>query len=124
MTSPTQRTLAECRRRNWEAAVAEYWQTIPRHPGGGVRKDLFGFIDVVALDTSEGVTLAIQATSGTNVSARVRKIREECSDQARAWLLCGNRIVVWGWKKYAKRVDGKWWRVRECEVTLEDLETY
>jgi hypothetical protein len=95
--------------------VAEYWRSIPGHPGGGIRKDLFGFVDVVAI--GEGAIIAIQATSGANGSARVHKIVNECHDAALEWLLAGGRIEVWAWKKYAKKgPDNKFWQVRRTPV--------
>lgn len=109
-TTPTQRTLAECRRLGWQAAVAEKWIAQTKQ-----RKDLFGFIDIVAL-TGDGI-LAIQATSGSNVAARERKIRTECSEPAKAWLAAGGRIEVWGWRELKKKVDRKSWQVRRVEVT-------
>ena len=115
-TSPTQRTLKRIRDAGATAAVAEYWLRVPNHPGGGVRRDLFGFIDVVALWPGEG-TIGIQATSGSNGRARVRKIATECRDNALAWLAQGNRIQVWDWRK----LKGKW-EPRIVEVTVDLIE--
>lgn len=112
--TPTARTLAECRRVGWEAAVAEKWIEATKQ-----RKDLFGFIDVVALTGSSIV--GIQATSGGEVSRRVEKIRSQCREQAEAWLDSGGLIEVWGWRKYARPVDRKYWRVRKVVLTREDL---
>ena len=113
MSSPTQRTLAECRSRGWRAAVVERW--IPQTQR---RLDAFGFGDVLAIGQKPWL---IQATSGSNVSKRVAKITGECAWDAAAWLDAGGGILVWGWKRYAKPVDRKWWRVIEREITLADL---
>lgn len=104
--SPTQRSLAECRKRGWPAQVVEKWV-----PQAKRRVDLFGFGDIVALDGEPGV-LAIQATSDSHVSDRVRKIREECTEAADAWLALGNRIQVWGWGLKGKRGERKRWTLR------------
>ena len=114
MSSPTQRTLAELRKRGHIAAVCEFWRAIPGHPAGGVRKDLFGFLDLVAL--VDGRIVGIQCTSGANTSARERKIRAECWDNASAWLSCGGRIEVWGWRKLKKKVGNRTWFPRITEV--------
>jgi hypothetical protein len=106
-TSPTQRTLALLRKGNHCAAVAEHWQAIPKHPAGGVRKDLFGFIDIVAL--IDGSIVAIQCTSGSCTSARVKKILNERQEEARKWLECGGKIEVWGWRKLKKKVGNQSW---------------
>ena len=135
MTSPTQRTLAECRRRGWIADVTERWITVPNHPAGGKRKDLFGFVDVVAIgdrtdveeyrhrtfaeslaDDRSRTFVAIQATSGSNGAARVKKIQNECSEALEAWLAAGGIVEVWAWKRYAKPVDRKYWRPRIVRV--------
>ena len=75
--SPTQRTLAECKRRGWIAQVVERWNAHAR-----IRQDLFGFIDVLALDGKR--TYGIQATSATNVASRLHKIHD--SEMKSAWM--------------------------------------
>ena len=44
------------------------------------RHDLFGFIDLIAIRGDDIVGL--QVTSDSNISARVKKIKEECDDAA------------------------------------------
>lgn len=110
-TSPTQRTLKLCRDTGWTAAVVEKWNMHAK-----VRQDLFGCIDVLAMN---GVGfVGIQSTSGSNVSARLKKIAE--NEHAAEWLKCGGRILIHGWRKLAK---SKRWECREVEVTLEMLAT-
>lgn len=98
--SPTARTLAECKRRGWLAQVVERW-----NPHARVRHDLFGFIDVLALDGEQ--TIGIQATSTSNLSSRLAKIHEH--ENKAAWLEAGNRILVWGWAKRKWRTKGGAW---------------
>jgi len=69
---------------------------------------------VVAIRPDKNGVLGIQATTRSNQAARFRKLRE--IPAARTWLLAGNRIQVWGWKK----VGGKWQTTRR-EVGVEDL---
>jgi hypothetical protein len=90
--TPTQRTLAKLRADGWTTAIVEHWNAHAR-----VRQDLFGFIDILAL--RDGETLAVQATSGSNVAARVAKIAE--SKTAPIVRKAGWRIEVWGWRKNA-----------------------
>jgi len=134
--TPTQRTLKALRETYPHVAVAEYWQpsfaarqvvdeamswakssstsgllraiASLERTGPGKRQDLFGFLDVVAI--GRGTTLGVQCTSTANLSARISKIQTERQDEALAWLSDGNRLEVWGWKKYVARVDGKLWR--------------
>lgn len=109
-TSPTQRTLAMCRKQGWDIAVVEKWNQWAR-----VRQDLFGFIDLVLIDGTN--IIGIQATSGSNTSARVKKIAAE--PRAAKWLESGGRIMVHGWRKLKKT---KRWECREIEVTKDMLE--
>lgn len=96
MSSPTQRSLAHLRDGGWLAQVVERW-----NPHARVRNDLFGFIDILAI--RDGQTLAVQATSGTNVAARVRKIAE--AEHVGAVRAAGWRLEVHGWRKNAA---GRW----------------
>jgi hypothetical protein len=112
-TSPTQRTLKELRKRGMVCDVAEYWNQFSRR-----RRDLFHFVDIVAL--GESIT-GIQCTSGSNGAARKTKIATECGDAARAWLSSGGRIEVWSWRKVGQRGKRKLWEPRIEEITLADI---
>jgi len=101
-TTPTARTLEELRRREWPAQVVERWLPGRRPKKGGapgeteptaygVRKDLFGAIDVLALDGCPG-SLGIQACAGASASERAKKAAAE--PLLRAWLRAGNRCSV------------------------------
>ena len=89
-TSPTQNTLKRLRKEGYTAEVVEKW--IPR---ANVRKDLFGFIDIVALRGDE--TLAVQACNYSDVSKRVKKITD--SEYLPTVRDAGWRIEVHGWHK-------------------------
>ena len=110
--SPTARSLAHCKKLGWLAQVVE--QTIPRT---FIKRDLFGCIDILALDGNPGV-LGIQATSesGGNVAKRADRIRTECAEKSAAWLAAGNRIQVWGWGKKGAAGKRKLWTLRVVEV--------
>jgi len=99
-TSPTQRSLQLLRDQGYLAEVTERW-----NPHARVRHDLFGFVDVLAIRDAE--VLAVQATSRSNVAARVTKITEHAN--LAALRAAGIRIVVHGWGKLASR---RW----ECRV--------
>lgn len=91
--SPTQRTLKWLKDRGVTAAITERW-----NPHARIRQDLFGFIDLLALEAGEIV--GIQVTSGGNISARMHKISNET--RAIKWLQSGGKIVVHGWAKRTK----------------------
>jgi len=94
--SPTQRTLARLKKENYNLCeVTEKWCSWSKR-----RKDLFGFIDILAI--KDGDTVAIQVTSYSNVSARVKKITESV---ALGPLRKANwTILVEGWHKK----NGRW----------------
>lgn len=112
-TSPTQRTLAELRKRGQTAQVVERW-----NPHARVRVDLFGVIDIVALGT---YILGIQACAGASHAARVTKILAE--PRARQWLQAGARLECWSWSKRGARGKAKRWTLRVEAITLEMFDT-
>ena len=108
-TSPTQRSLAILRKQGYRVAITEHWNGFIKR-----RQDLFNFADLLCIAPS---MLAIQTTSGTNVSARVAKILE--LDAARDWIAAGHRIIVHGWAKRGERGAVKRWTCREVEITAD-----
>jgi hypothetical protein len=71
--------------------------------------------DIIAVRRGEPV-LAVQATSHSNVSARVRKA--VASPGLHAWLATGHAAFeVWGWSKGG---GGKW-QVRRVSIRPGDL---
>lgn len=113
VTSPTQRTLAECRKLGWVAQVVEKW-----NPHARIRQDLFGCIDIVAVtpkdDRMFGRTIGIQACAGSSSAARVKKAMAE--PRLKAWLDAGNFFEVWAWRKVGPRGKRKVWEVRITQV--------
>lgn len=104
MSSPTQRSLAELRKRGYLAQVVEKWI-----PAVKRRQDLYGFIDILAI--REGEVVGVQATSGDNVASRVTKIAEH--EHVGAVRKAGIRILVHGWRKNAA---GRW-TLREVDCS-------
>jgi len=102
--SPTARTLAELRRRGYPLVqVVEHWNAFAKR-----RIDLFSIIDVLAVKDKE--ILAVQCTSGTNLPARLKKIRESA---ALPYLrTAGITVAVHGWRLNAKNR----WTLREVSL--------
>lgn len=96
--SPTARTLAWLRKTGVTAGVVERWVTIPGHPGGGIRKDLFSSIDIIAL--RHGRIIGVQCTSGDHHAEHLTKVRRNA--ELREWLLCGGQYELWSWTKKGK----------------------
>ena len=126
-TSPTQRSLDYLKKQGALVSVAEHWNAFTR-----TRRDLFGFIDIVALIPGRGI-VAVQTTSGSGVSARIKKILGVPVDDspqavaraefirlsAERWIESGGEIEVHGWRKVKVNRGGK---ATKWEVRIERLE--
>lgn len=113
--SPTERSLAHLRKQGMRVQVVERWIPQARR-----RVDLFGFIDIVALDGLIGV-LGIQTTTTGNMPHRMEKLRTEANVAMRDWLRGGNRLVIHGWAKRGARGKAKRWTLTERVIVLDDL---
>lgn len=115
MASPTSRSLQELKKRGYQAQIVEKWNSFAK-----IRIDLFGCIDIVAVDGKTNGVLGVQATSTANVNARIKK--SVMIPALRAWLMSGNRFSVWGWAKRGPRGERKLWELKEIPITLDDLD--
>jgi hypothetical protein len=113
--SPTARTLAWLRKTGALAQVVERY-----NPHAKRRVDLFGFIDVVALDGGPG-TLGVQTTSAGNVAHRMDKLRTTCAGAMDRWLAAGNRLTIHGWAKRGPRGARKVWTLSARPISRDDL---
>lgn len=98
-------------------------------PRFGKTHDAFGFADLLVLCPPYAI-LAVQVTDGSHVAHRVGKMRGVPEDTtpkalaaaaqvraaALAWLRCGGRIQVWGWRRPTKTRTR--WERRVVEVGL------
>jgi hypothetical protein len=98
-TSPTQLSLDLLRKMGYTCAITEHWNSFAK-----IRQDLFGFIDILAL--ADGGVIGVQTTTCSNISARVKKIREH--QNIAAVRKSGIQVMVHGWHKE----DGRW----KCKI--------
>lgn len=105
--SPTQLSLRWLREQGYLAAVVEKW-----NPHARIRQDLFGIIDVLGVHPEHG-TIALQSTSDSNLSARVKKMREH--EHTGTLSRSGWRLLAQGWKKKSGR-----WQSREVWIEQEE----
>jgi len=118
--SATQRTLRELRNQGRICGIVEKYN---RFAGPfGKNFDLFGFIDIIALDPERGI-IGVQSC-GQSFSAHLKKITEERNEECFEWLRCGGKVELWGWRKVKLQRGGKAmrWRPRIKEITLKDLD--
>jgi hypothetical protein len=81
-------------------------------------KDLFGFLDVLAMEPGQPGILGVQTTTVANQATRIKKILDE--PRALAWLGCGCRITVHGWALKGARGRRKLWALTETPITERD----
>jgi len=92
--SPTQLSLNHLRKQGCDVVeVVEHWNSFTK-----TRKDLFGFIDIIALRGEH--TIAIQSTSWGHVTDRAKKIAD--SPLVGAVRQAGWHIIIHGWRKNPK----------------------
>jgi hypothetical protein len=90
----------------------------------GVRQDLFGIIDVLALDPERGV-VGIQST-GLDFAGHWRRLTQERAQEVTDWLRTpGTSLELWGWRKVKLRRGGKAerWQPRIRVMSLAELES-
>lgn len=102
--SPTQRSLKVLRDAGYLCAIVEKW-----NPHARIRQDLYGFIDILAINGEDILGVQACSSAGGDPAARVRKITEHENYPA---VIAAMRIAVHGWRKNAA---GKW-VLREVEL--------
>lgn len=120
-TTPTQRTIRELRNQGRVCAIVEKWNAfVGPH---GVRQDLFGIIDVIALDPERGV-VGVQSC-GSSFAEHERKFFDERRQECIDWLSTpGTKLELWGWRKVKVKRGGKAerWSPRVREFVLDDFD--
>ena len=126
--SPTELTLKHMRKQGYTAAVVEKWNpwvqvggkgricpVCKKGDGIGIRQDLFGFGDILALNPRTKDRVLIQTTSKPNMWARKLKILG--NNNLPAVLNSGIRVVVHGWLTTGMKTRGAH-ELTEMEITL------
>ena len=111
--SPTQRTLKALREQGAIADITERY-IAPIH----IRKDLFGFIDILALVPGKGI-VGIQCTSDAHRADHRTKILE--NEIMPEWIKYGGKVELWTWGKHKLQRGGKAerWSANIEEINLE-----
>ena len=122
--TPTQRTMDALRKEGIRPGIVEKWNKHVHRGGGGfgVHQDLFGIIDIIAIDARRGIG-GVQST-GSDFAGHMRKMTGPGAEACVDWLLCpGAWLELWGWRKVKKRRGGKQmvWRPRIHRFTLQDF---
>jgi hypothetical protein len=119
--SPTQRTLRALRDQGMVCGIVERFN--PHAGPHGLRQDLFGCIDIIALDPERGV-IGIQSC-GQDFSDHRLKLLEERCQEVTDWLSTpGTELELWGWRKVKLKRGGRAmrWKPRLARLSLLDGE--
>jgi hypothetical protein len=102
--SYVQRTMRELRNQGRVCAIVEKFNPyVGQH---GIRQDLFGIIDVLALDPERGV-VGVQVC-GQDWQPHIKKLIEERTQETWDWLATpGTVLELHGWRKVKKKRGGK-----------------
>lgn len=124
-TTPTQRTIRALRNEGMRCAIVEKWNAYaPRGDGGrGIRQDLFGIIDVLALKPGEGF-LGVQCCAGSGYQKHLRKLLIDHNQECHDWLETPTGLLqIWAWRKVKVKRGGKAvrWEAKIKSITLDDL---
>ena len=115
--SPTQRTLKAMREQGRLCGIVERFLA---HAGPfGQRQDLFGFIDIIAIDPVDGI-VAIQSC-GQDFSGHVHKLMEERNEAVYEWVRHA-KCELWGWRKVKLNRGGKAmrWKPRVADILIRE----
>lgn len=118
-TSPTQRTIKAMRDQGRKCGIVEKFNRfVGPH---GIRQDLFGFIDIIAIDPDDGI-IAIQSC-GQDFSGHIKKMTEERNENLFEWLK-HSKVELWGWRKVVLRRGAKAmrWKPRIADFHLDGEE--
>ena len=112
----SQRAMKLSRQNGWLCAKTEQWIAAPHMPGGGVRRDLFGWMDLIVLKDNQIV--GVQACAMSGRASHFNKLREPAVAEAIAeWIAHGGGAELWAFSKRKVKRGGiavRW----HCDVTL------
>jgi len=122
--SSVQRTLRACREQGRYVEKLEQWITYGKPKFGmpiGTRRDAFGFIDILAIDTD--AIVAIQACTQSGKKHREAILTNE---YAKAWLIGKEgrtQIELWIWRKVKEFRGSKRerWQPKIEQITESEL---
>lgn len=115
---PLERTLQRLKKDGHTAQRVERWQMRPQ-ASHGIRIDLFGCIDVVAIIDNRITGIQCGAMSGHG--AHKKKCLAE--PRLREWLQAGGGFLIHSWGQMGPAGKRKLWQCRVEPLTLADYQT-
>ena len=101
MSKHTQRTLKHYRDDGYICDVIERWIPIPSIPGGGKRKDWFGFADILGFRGSD--VILIQSCGADYSKHKTIILDNEVASKWAEW----HKLELICWRKVLKKRGGK-----------------
>jgi len=102
--SPTQRTLRALRDQGMKCGMVERY--VAKAGPFGKKFDLFGIIDIIALDPIKGI-IGIQST-GIGFREHYLKMVNDHGQDTLDWIRTpGASLQLWGWRKVKVKCGGK-----------------
>ncbi len=97
------------------------WNVEQTIPHTFIKRDAYGFADLLACRPGVGVLL-IQVTGGGNHAARRTKmLGDDIAPRVAHWLLSGGRVEIWSYDLRGERGVRKTYTLRREEITLGDI---
>lgn len=112
MNTNTQRTLEYLRGQGMRCAIVEHWNSFAR-----VKQDLFGFIDILALDPHQHRVIGVQCCSDANRAAHKAKIQN--APAFLDWLDASGIVFLISWGKHGERGKAKRWQAHCEQIQVE-----
>ena len=114
--TPTQRSIKYLKDQGRLCAIVERFNA---YAGPfGIRQDAFGFIDILAIDSVDGI-VAVQSC-GQAFSEHIKKMTEERNENMYEWLKHA-KVELIAWRKVKLKKGGKAmrWKPRIADFYLE-----
>ena len=114
--SPTQRTIKYLKDNGCLCGIVEKFNAYAGPHG--IRQDLFGFIDIIAIDPAQGI-VGVQSC-GQDFSGHINKMLGERNENMFEWLRHAKVLLI-GWRKVKLKRGGvaERWKPRLAEFWIE-----
>ena len=115
--TPTQRTIKALKEQGRIPGIVERFNT---HVGKfGIRQDLFGFIDIIAIDPEQGI-VAIQSC-GQDFAGHIKKMTGERNEAMYEWLKHSPvELISWRKVKLSRGSKAMRWKPRIADFSIDD----
>lgn len=118
-SKPVQRSKKELEKNGWTVAIVEKWIPPRGEMKFGVRKDVWGFGDLLACRPgleNQGLIALVQCCRAADMAVHKKKILELKAYYT--WRAAGGKVFLQGWSKKGGRGQVKRWTMTEEELQV------